>query len=224
VRELRFTSDELRLRIVILHSSFAILLFIACRPAVDYFPYEKGMRWESRQAKFTIVDQDTTRTEQVITTGYKERIVYSNLGRVVEVDDVVGRDTTRRYYRRTATGVWLLWEGWGEVPDSVHVLPTRPAPGQSWLFSSPGKSVVACTVMTRGTQTVSAGTFRNCLEVRFLFPGMEGAAETRWYAPRVGVVRDEFAREQSVNGHRIREQSVTELLSFRRKSEGGIEN
>lgn len=187
-----------------------------CQPTVDYFPYEKGMRWESRQTKLTIVDQDTTRTEQVIATGYKERMVYSNLGRVVEVDDVVGRDTTRRYYRRSSNGVWLLWEGWGEVPDSVHVLPSGPAPGRSWLFSSPGKSAIACTVMTRGTQNVPAGTFRNCLAVRFLFPGVPGANETRWYAPNVGLIRDEFEREQTVNGHRIREQSVTELLSFNR--------
>lgn len=211
------TNRDCKSSFCILHSSLVILLlFLACRSAVDYFPYEKGMRWESRQTKLTIVDQDTTRAEHVITTGYKDHIVYSNLGPVVEVDDVVGRDTMPRYYRRSASGVWLLREGWGEVPDSVHILPARPAPGQSWLFSSPGKSAVTCTVLTRVTQTVPAGTFRDCLEVRFLFLGMEGATETRWYAPRVGVIRDEFTHEQSANGHCIREQSVTELLSFKR--------
>lgn len=174
------------------------------------------MRWESHQTKLTIVDRDTTRTERVITTGYKAHIVYSNLGPVVEVDDVVGRDTTPRYYRHSSNGVWLLWEGWGEVPDSVHILPDRPAPGQSWPFNSSGKSAIACTVLTRSTQTVPAGEFHNCLEVRFLFAGMPGASETRYYAPNVGLIRDEFEREQTANGHIIREQSKTELLSFKR--------
>jgi hypothetical protein len=173
------------------------------------------MEWQSRQTKLTIADQDTARVEQVINTGVGDHIVYGNLGPVIEFDEVVGHDSVPRYYRRKSDGVWLLWEGMSEVPDSAHILPALPAPGKSWQFSGHAQSAIACTVVTRGTRTVPAGTFRNCLEVRFLFPDRTGTSETRWYAPGIGVIYDEYVRDQSKDGHGIREQSVTELLSFR---------
>jgi hypothetical protein len=193
----------------------SLLLLAACWQVADYFPLENGMRWESRQVKLTIADQETTRTERTIRTIVRERIVYGNLGPVTDVAEIVERDTTHRYYRRKIDGTWLLWETMGEKPDSAHILPAMPAPGQVWTFRSRAKTAIACTVAARVTETVPAGTFRDCLAVRFLFTGVEGASETRWFAPNVGVIRDEYQRVQERDGHVFRELSRTELLSFR---------
>jgi len=191
------------------------LLLAACWRLADYLPFNPGMQSESRQVRLLIADQETTRVEKVIRTAVRDRIVYGNLGPVTDVAEVTGKDTTHRYYRRKKDGVWLLWETLGEKPDSAHVLPAMPAPGQVWTFRSRVKTAIACTVAARVTETVPAGTFRNCLEVRFLFSGVDGATETRWFAPNVGVIRDEYRRIQERDGRVFQELSMTELLNFR---------
>lgn len=191
------------------------LLLAACWRLGDYLPMNPGLQSESRQVRLLIADQETTRVDRVIRTEVRDRIVYGNLGPVTDVVEITGKDTTHRYYRRKKDGTWLLWETLGEKPDSAHVLAAMPAPGQVWTFRSRVKTAIACSVAARVTETVPAGTFRDCLEVRFLFTGAEDASETRWFAPNVGVIRDEYERTQERDGHVFRELSMTELLSFR---------
>jgi len=191
------------------------LLLAGCWQLADYLPIGPGVQSESRQVKLTIADQETTRVEQVVRTVVRDRIVYNKLGPVTEVVEIIGKDTTHRYYRRKKDGMWLLWETMGEKPESAHVLPALPAPGKSWTFRNRAKIAIACSVAARVTETVPAGTFRDCLEVRLLFTGVEGVSETRWFAPNVGVIRDIYERTQERDGHVFKELSMTEMLSFR---------
>jgi hypothetical protein len=214
----------------VIRSSFVVALLAAfCAEPPDYFPLVKGLAWESKSTTTTIVDNDTTQSEKTTIVAIGERIVYGTLGRVVQVNEIAGRDTTPRYYRKRNGDVWLLWEKIDERPDSALVLPAKTVVGTRWVFWRgrdtirnsgansgyvPGDSgAIYCTAENKEDVSVPAGNFRAVLKVAFDFGGRLDFAETRWYAPGAGVIKDDFTHEEISNGHTMKETSITELVS-----------
>lgn len=191
-------------------------LIICCRQETDHFPLVVGMRWENQSSKTRVIDNDTTRTSDTLISSVKGRLFYDILGSVIELDEITGRDTMPRYYRKDSLGVRLLWLGLDERPDSAMILPARVDLGAGWLFSNRAGGAITCSIVRKEDVSVPAGAFRDCLRIDFEFLGHAGYAETRWYASGVGVVRDEFVREERIAGHVLRESGLTELISFRR--------
>lgn len=190
--------------------AWLFLFVLGCRPAGDYFPLTTGQTWTNRQEMTRVLDGDTTMESNDIVSVVKPLVYYYKLGPVIPVNQIRGRDTVPHYYRRRGNEVWDCFITPKGEPDSVQFLSSSIAIGDSWPFSP----YVNCKVTGREDITVPAGWFRNCLVVAFSFLGNRDASETRWYAPGVGVVRDEYALRQTRGGHELIQHSVTELTRF----------
>lgn len=98
--------------------------------------------------------------------------------------ETIGAESSRSEFTVTKDSSWVRVDGQKE-------LPCRPAVGMRWEAHAVSFMVEGLDAEVR----VPAGEFAGCLKVSYLVAAGDAGSGERFYAPGVGLVREECAEE-----------------------------
>lgn len=161
--------------------------------AEEYFPAEPGMRWEyeghgMEYASFV--------REVLYRDGNLVQIMMENGGtRMAQIYEIADDRVIRRYAEAEVYDDPNLLTA-GRLADSSEYTPVEilrmPAETEEW--TSPDGSVTSTLISSDAVVETPAGTFEHVLVIRSRHKGSSGEMY-EYYAPKVGLVKQEFTSE-----------------------------
>jgi len=166
--------------------------------AALYFPASRGMRLEYAYTssefpgtKIIILNIEDTFDEGTNVSARIKMLIRHN-----------GRTFSKSYtVTRTASGVFSSDSVTGGKRQEFAVPIT---PGRRWKEGT----AVSRIASLKGVIAVPAGNYRNCLKVVTKLSGGDGGSAIRYYAPKVGLVFDDYLGEER--------QDHLRLISFKK--------
>jgi len=176
---------------------------------VDYSPFKEGREW-----KYSVVDKigDSIVEKKEVTCTVLASIKMNGK----DVIPIKSYDEQNKIYNLvfhyvdSTNAIWVAVQSAKDAEPKMvnHIYIKAPInEGASWE----SKGIIFTIISINDTVTVPAGTFNNCLKIKW---SLKDGEMINWYAPDIGVIKLYY--KTRINKQETTKEEIMQLVSFKK--------